>query len=658
MRSIGSFRRLVFHELATTNTTEIGTAMLPLRRVTLPALTDVLPSAQRHTAPAGPASHPPTLTTPPDPDGPPTRAFRHRTVARDVAGKTGQPHRRAATYAAKRGGVRFRRLAVALLVAIAASALPTPALAQMTPAHCNPSDPLELWCATLTVGFDPIAVSIYGYFDPANYSGGSGRKGSLSRLQFTYKGVTYTVDDLSFDKNSRTEDRGSFFGLSGLGEMVFANDARFTLRLGPTDISLGDSQWEFDGMSMPRADLSWANGDTVQVTLTRSNAPPTAADNTLTTNEDTQYTFDADDFNFSDTADRDDTLVSVKITALPTAGALSVDGTAILSGNLPKTVSKSDIDAGNLTYTPPPEFNGAATFRFKVNDGYVDSASDDLMTITIPAATTVPGAPRSLSATASGTNRINLSWSAPASDGGSAITGYRIEVSLDGGSNWTDRVANTNGASTTYAHTGLAVGDTRHYRVSAINTIGTGTPSNVDDATTGTTTTTVPGAPPGSRQRPAGPPGSTSPGARRPATAAPPSPATGSRSRPMASPTGPTASPTRTAPPPPTRTPGLPPAPRATTASPPSTPTAPPPPPTPPTPPLTPVTTPKRRRARRSRSRPPRATERSSWSGRNRPTTAARASPTTSTGTRRGTGCPETRRGDPPGGSSSGRSPL
>ena len=42
----------------------------------------------------------------------------------------GQPHRRAAARAAKRGGGRFRRLAAALLVAIAASALATQATAQ------------------------------------------------------------------------------------------------------------------------------------------------------------------------------------------------------------------------------------------------------------------------------------------------------------------------------------------------------------------------------------------------------------------------------------------------------------------------------------------------------------------------------------------------
>ena len=85
--------------------------------------------------------------------------------------------------------------------------------------------------------------------------------------------------------------------------------------------------------------------------------------------------------------------------------------------------------------------------------------------------------------TASGTTAINLSWSAPGSTGGSrrtdragvrrrrsssilrvardpgsAITGYRIEVSSNGGSSWTNLVANTGNATTTYAHTGLTAG--------------------------------------------------------------------------------------------------------------------------------------------------------------------------------------------------------
>ena len=108
-------------------------------------------------------------------------------------------------------------------------------------------------------------------------------------------------------------------------------------------------------------------------------------------------------------------------------------------------------------------------------------------------AATAPGAPTGLAA-APRLYRIDLSWTAPADNGGSAITGYKIEVSADGGSSWSDRVANTGDANTTYSHTGLARGTTRHYRVSAINTNGTGDASNVANATTWITR---PGAPTG-----------------------------------------------------------------------------------------------------------------------------------------------------------------
>ena len=95
-----------------------------------------------------------------------------------------------------------------------------------------------------------------------------------------------------------------------------------------------------------------------------------------------------------------------------------------------------------------------------------------------------PGAPRNLRAVAGGQNRINLSWTAPVNTGGSAISGYKIEVSSDAGQNWTDLVASTGNANTTYAHTSLPAGATRHYRVSAINTQGTGPASNVASART------------------------------------------------------------------------------------------------------------------------------------------------------------------------------
>ena len=96
---------------------------------------------------------------------------------------------------------------------------------------------------------------------------------------------------------------------------------------------------------------------------------------------------------------------------------------------------------------------------------------------------TVPGAPTRLIATANGQTIINLYWTTPVSNGGSPITGYRIEISPV--FNWTTLVADTTSTSTTYSHTGLAAGTTRYYRVSAINANGTGEPSNTAKVTTG-----------------------------------------------------------------------------------------------------------------------------------------------------------------------------
>ena len=103
-------------------------------------------------------------------------------------------------------------------------------------------------------------------------------------------------------------------------------------------------------------------------------------------------------------------------------------------------------------------------------------------------ATPAPGAPTGLSATARGSAEINLSWTAPDSTG---ITGYKIESSSDAGSNWSDLVADTGNTNTAYQHTGLSRGDTRHYRVSAINSVGTSAPSNTANATTATVTDTT-----------------------------------------------------------------------------------------------------------------------------------------------------------------------
>jgi hypothetical protein len=102
---------------------------------------------------------------------------------------------------------------------------------------------------------------------------------------------------------------------------------------------------------------------------------------------------------------------------------------------------------------------------------------------------TAPQPPTNLSATSASSSQINLSWSAPNNNGGSPITGYEIERSTDSGSTWSTIVSNSASSSTTYSDTGLAANTSYLYRVSAINSVGTSSPSNTSSATTGTMAT-------------------------------------------------------------------------------------------------------------------------------------------------------------------------
>src|SRR5437879_3781779 len=105
--------------------------------------------------------------------------------------------------------------------------------------------------------------------------------------------------------------------------------------------------------------------------------------------------------------------------------------------------------------------------------------------LAIPAsAQLVPSPPTNLTATTASSSQINLSWTAPSNNGGSAITGYEIERSTDGGTNWSTIQSNTGSTSTTYSDTGLAPSTTYTYQVSSINSVGTSSPSAISSAST------------------------------------------------------------------------------------------------------------------------------------------------------------------------------
>lgn len=128
--------------------------------------------------------------------------------------------------------------------------------------------------------------------------------------------------------------------------------------------------------------------------------------------------------------------------------------------------------------------------------GYNESAYSSTVTQATAAGATAPGAPTGLAATAGALGIIDLAWTAPASDGGSAITGYLIERESPTGNGFSTLVANTGNTNVTYQDSSLSNSTEYNYRVSAINAIGTGSASNEDDATT-ISAATAPGAPTG-----------------------------------------------------------------------------------------------------------------------------------------------------------------
>jgi len=96
----------------------------------------------------------------------------------------------------------------------------------------------------------------------------------------------------------------------------------------------------------------------------------------------------------------------------------------------------------------------------------------------------VPDPPTGLTATGVSETQINLSWTAPADDGGRPIIGYRIERESPVGGGFSILVANTSSTATTYSDTGLTVATEYNYRVSAISKVGVGNPSNEASAVT------------------------------------------------------------------------------------------------------------------------------------------------------------------------------
>ncbi len=129
--------------------------------------------------------------------------------------------------------------------------------------------------------------------------------------------------------------------------------------------------------------------------------------------------------------------------------------------------------------------------RFNIGSSPVSDSATATPTLDSepPSQYTVATPPRGLTATAISPIQVDLSWNYPSDDGGTPITGYRIDVKV-GNANYITLVQDTDSSSRTYSHLDLTTDTEYTYKVYAINPAGTSGKSNEASATPSTTSST------------------------------------------------------------------------------------------------------------------------------------------------------------------------
>ncbi|MCC6917556.1 MAG: VCBS repeat-containing protein [Alphaproteobacteria bacterium] len=133
----------------------------------------------------------------------------------------------------------------------------------------------------------------------------------------------------------------------------------------PATDARGEGRLDHSGI----ANATGGSGADIGAFEANVNQEPAGTDATLTVDEDSYHTFTAADFGFTDSDG--DNLGGVVVTTLPAHGALWLDtGLALAAVQAGDTVSRADIDAGNLVFLPDAEESGTsyAGFTFQVVD--------------------------------------------------------------------------------------------------------------------------------------------------------------------------------------------------------------------------------------------------------------------------------------------------
>ncbi|MDQ1726274.1 MAG: hypothetical protein QOK14_319, partial [Frankiaceae bacterium] len=167
----------------------------------------------------------------------------------------------------------------------------------------------------------------------------------------------------------------------------------------------------------------------------------------------------------------------------PRSGDVVFGGNAFSGvGGFPVTVSGSSFSAAGQAGSPN---RSLVAFAESSSTGATETVTDTWSsahigtilaipyTVTPTVVATAPGTPTNAVATA-GDAQASVSWSAPNSNGGSAVTGYTVTATPGGAT------ASTSGA-TSVVVPGLTNGTSYTFRVTATNAVGTSAPSTASN---------------------------------------------------------------------------------------------------------------------------------------------------------------------------------
>ena len=210
--------------------------------------------------------------------------------------------------------------------------------------------------------FDGGSVQVVGTGFDALDQLGFDISGNLSLSAGISDGSVVSVSGVSIGTLSSVSHDGFVLGLNAnstlarvelvLQELTFESTATaFGTR--SVDVTVNDG----DGI---------ANGGSDSATSTLHINLAASANGSVTTNEDTSYTYVATDFDFTGVTGA--ALRDITISSLPVSGTLELNSTAATAG---QTITKAQIDAGQLTFTPDSDSFGTpqASFSFYVNSG-------------------------------------------------------------------------------------------------------------------------------------------------------------------------------------------------------------------------------------------------------------------------------------------------